>query len=74
MVLSLKQKGKREAEDEIKKAVSVKKQKIVADLEQAALKKKVETKTQKKKKKEVSSSSEESSSESEEEKVKYMDY
>lgn len=66
----LNEKGKREAEDEIKKAT--KKQKIVEDLEQPVQKKKVETKTQKKKELELSSSSEsdDSSSESEEEKVK----
>lgn len=68
VVRLLNEKGKREAEDEIKKAT--KKQKIVEDLEQPVQKKKVERKTQKKKELSSSSESDDSSSESEEEKVK----
>lgn len=60
--------GKREAEDELAKLVSAKKQKKDVSVAQAVEKKKSDTKTQKKKKQE-SSSSEDSSSESEDEKV-----
>lgn len=61
--------NKREAENEVAKAVSAKKQKKDEAVEQAALKKKVEAKTQKKKQETSSSEeSEDSSSDSEEEK------
>lgn len=58
--------GKREAEDEIAKLVSAKKQKKDVAVAQAVEKKKSDLKTQKKKKP-VSSSSDDSSSESESE-------
>ncbi|XP_062090041.1 nucleolin 1 isoform X11 [Humulus lupulus] len=60
-------KGKREAENEIEKVVSAKKQKRDEAVEQAALKKKIEVKTQKKKV-ESSSDDSDSSSDSEDEK------
>ncbi|XP_050372047.1 nucleolin 1-like isoform X3 [Argentina anserina] len=61
-------KGKREAENEIGKAVSAKKQKRDEAVAQAIQKTKVEAKTPKKKKEETSSSEDESATSSEDEK------